>query len=155
MNFKRLFNPDYDRYEGVRPIIIHGMRVGYLMVFLFLGTMSWKSILTHEGPWDSVLAAALCMWAAQALLSLIGVFHPLKMLPLLLFEVFYKLLWLVVVAWPLWWSGRLEGSANENMTYAFLWVAPPLIFIPWGYVFRKYFLPRKSSVALPDARVTR
>jgi hypothetical protein len=94
LNFKRLFNRDYERYDGVRPIIIHGMRVGYLVVFLFLGTMSWKSILTHEGPWDSVPAAALCMWAAHALLSLIGVFHPLKMLPLLLFEVFYKLLWL-------------------------------------------------------------
>jgi hypothetical protein len=146
MSFTTLFKPDYDRYEGVRPIIILGMRLGYLMVFLFLGTLSWRLILAHDGPWNSVVAAAVCMWAAHAILSLIGIFHPLKMLPLVFFEVFYKLLWLVVVALPLWWSGRLVGSANEEMTYAFLWVALPLTFVPWGYVFRKYFRWRKPSM---------
>jgi len=150
MNLTTLLNPDYDRYDGVRPIIILGMRLGYLVVFLFLGSLSWRLILTHQGPWDSVVAAAVCMWAAHALLSLIGVFHPLKMLPLLLFEVFYKLLWLVIVALPLLWSGHLIGSANEEMTYAFLWVALPLVFVPWGYVFRKYFRLRNLVLNGPE-----
>ena len=30
---------------------------------------SWTQILTHQGPWDHVRAAAMSMWATYALLS--------------------------------------------------------------------------------------
>ena len=78
------------------------------------------------------------MWASSSLLSVIGVVHPLKMLPLVFFEIGYKLIWLVVVAWPLWLSGRLIGSPAESLTYAFLPVIAPIAVMPWGYVFRTY-----------------
>ena len=78
------------------------------------------------------------MWASSSLLSLIGVLHPLKMLPLFLFDIGYKLIWLGAVAWPLWSAGQLIGSPAEGMTYAFLPVVIPLLLIPWGYVFRTY-----------------
>ncbi len=32
------------------------------------------------------------------------------MLPILLLEIFYKVLWLLVVAYPLWTAGKLAGS---------------------------------------------
>ena len=62
------------------------------------------------------------------------------MLPLVLLEIFYKVLWLIVVAY-LWWStNHLIGSFVEKMTYVFLWVALPIIAIPWKYAFRNYIL---------------
>jgi len=35
--------------------------------------------------------------------------------------IFYKVLWLIVVAYPLWSTGALAGSAAEGTTAAFLW----------------------------------
>jgi len=138
MNLSVVFKPDYERYEGLRPIIVNAMRLGYVLVFVFVGRIVWNGITNHHGSWEPIPAAALSMWAAHALLSLIGVFHPLKMLPLVLFEIAYKLMWLALVAWPLWSTDRLAGSAAEEMTYAFLWVVIPIAFVPWRYVIRKY-----------------
>lgn len=138
MTLTTAFKPDYERYEGVRPIQVWGLRLGYVLVFVFVGYRSWTGILSHHGSWDPVRAAAVCMWASSSLLSLIGVLHPLKMLPVFLFEIGYKLLWLAVVAWPLWSANQLAGSPAEELTHAFLVVVLPVVGIPWGYVFRKY-----------------
>jgi hypothetical protein len=60
------------------------------------------------------------------------------MIPLVLFEIGYKLTWLVIVALPLWKDGRLTDPRTEEMTYAFLPVVLPLAAMPWGYVFQTY-----------------
>jgi hypothetical protein len=138
MKLATVFKPDYERYEGVRPIIVYIIRLGFMLVFVTVGVTSLRSIINHQGSWDPIQAAAISMWSAHSLLSLIGIFHPLKMLPLVLFEIVYKLVWLGVVAWPLWWANRLVGSPVEGMAYAFLPVVVPIVFVPWPYVFRKY-----------------
>ena len=122
-----------DRYEGVPPINIYLLRLVYALVFVFVGFDVWSSILSHEGTWNPVTAAAFCMWAAYSLMSLIGIFRPLKMLPLVLFEILYKLIWLTIVAYPLWSANELAGSPAEDMVYAFLWVILPVVAVPWKY----------------------
>jgi hypothetical protein len=143
MRILAVFKPDYERYEGVRPINIYLLRLLFVLVFLFVGYDSWTSILKHVGPWDHVRAAALCMWAAYSVLSLIGIFYPLKMIPLVMFEILYKIIWLIIVAYPLWAANRLAGSPAEEMTYAFLWVVLPIVAMPWKYAFDTYILNRK------------
>jgi hypothetical protein len=66
------------------------------------------------------------------------------MLPLVLLEIMYKLLWLLLVAYPLWSTNRLIGSPAENMTYAFLWVALPIVAMPWKYAFESYIFKSKQ-----------
>jgi hypothetical protein len=153
MKLSTAFKPDYERYEGVSPIIVLLLRLGYVLVFLSVGNISWTRIINHQGAWDPVQAAALSMWASHSLLSLVGVFHPLKMLPLVLFEIGYKLIWLAIVAWPLWSANRLAGSPAEGMTYAFLPVVVPIVFVPWPYVIRKYIWSHASSLAALGSRV--
>ncbi len=138
-----VFKPDDERYEGVRPFNIYLLRLLFFLVFVFVGYDSWTSILNHEGSWDHVKAAALCMWATYSLLSILGIFYPLKMLPLVLFEIIYKILWLIIVAYPLWSADRLAGSPAEEMTKAFLWVVLPIVAMPWKYAFDNYVLNRK------------
>jgi hypothetical protein len=60
------------------------------------------------------------------------------MLPIILLEIFYKVLWLLVVAYPLWSRGTLAGSTAEGITSAFLWVILPIVAMPWGYAFVSY-----------------
>lgn len=148
MTLAAAFKPDHERYEGVRPVQILLLRVGYLLVLVFVGYRTWASIFTHQGDWEPFSAAAVSMWASSSALSLIGIWRPLEMLPLVLFEIGYKTIWLVLVAWPLWQADRLVGSAAEEMTYAFLPVAGPILMVPWGYVFRTYIgSPAKRASA--------
>ena len=130
------------RYEGVRRINIYLLRLVFVLMFFVLGKTTWTQILTHQGAWDPTKAIAWCVWTAFATLAGLGIFRPLKMLPILLLEIFYKVLWLVIVAYPLWSTGKLSGSPAEDTTSAFLWVILPIVAVPWGYVFSTYFWRR-------------
>ncbi len=144
-SIKAIFNRDYERYEGVRPINVYLLRLLFFLVVVFVATDSWSAILKHQGPWDHVRAAAICMWAAYSVLSIFGLINPLKWLPIVMFEIFYKIIWLVIVAYPLWSTNRLAGSPAAEMTYAFLWVILPIVAMPWGYAFRTYGWPSKKN----------
>jgi hypothetical protein len=142
-SFKAIFKRA-EKYDGVRPIHIYLLRLVYILMFFVLGKTTWTHVLTHQGPWEPADAMEWCVWTAFATLAGIGIFRPLKMLPILLLEVFYKVLWLVIVAYPLWSSGTLAGSPAEGTTSAFLWVALPIVAIPWGYAFATYIYSAKK-----------
>ncbi|HTC39262.1 MAG TPA: hypothetical protein VK693_09940 [Steroidobacteraceae bacterium] len=138
-----IFHRD-DRYEGVRNIHIYLLRLVFVLMFFVLGKDAWTHIFSHRGSWDPRDAMAWCVWAAFATLAGLGIFRPLRMLPILLLEIFYKVLWLIVVAYPLWSAGTLAGSSAEGTTSAFLWVFLPIVAVPWGYVFGSYFFGLKK-----------
>jgi hypothetical protein len=118
-------------------------------MFFVLGKETWTHILTHRGPWEPMDAVAWCVWTAFATLAGIGIVRPVKMLPIVLLEIFYKVLWLILVAYPLWSTGTLAGSPAEGTTSAFLWVILPIVATPWGYVFVNYFYkPKRVEVVL-------
>ena len=135
-----------DRYQGVRPVNIYLLRLLYLLMFFVLGRQTWTRILTHQGPWDPTEAIAWCVWTAFATLAGLGILRPLRMLPIILLEIFYKVLWLFLVAYPLWRNGTLAASPAAETTSAFLWVVLPLVATPWGYAFLHYIYdPRHAS----------
>jgi hypothetical protein len=136
--FANLFKRNYVHYDGVPPINVYLLRILFVLIVVFVGMDTWPAILTHKGEWDHVKAAAVCMWAGYAVVCIIGVIRPLLMLPMVLFEIIYKLTWLMAVAYPLWSNNTLAGSPAEEMTKAFLWVILPIIAMPWRYFFRKY-----------------
>jgi hypothetical protein len=127
-----------DRYEGVRPINIYLLRLLYILMFFMLGQTTWTGIFTHEGEWEPNKAVAWSVWTAFATLAGLGIIRPLKMLPILLLEIFYKILWLILVAYPLWTKGKLQGSSAEGITNVFAPIILVVFIIPWGYVFRHY-----------------
>lgn len=140
----KLFSRDFDNYDGVRPIQIYLLRLVFLLTFIFIGMFSWTTIINHDGEWKPVNAVAFSIWAAYSTLSLLGILKPLKMLPIIALQVFYKIVWLIIVAYPLWASGRLIGSDAEQMTRDFMWVVLPTVAMPWGYFFKSFF-GRKSG----------
>ncbi len=126
---------------------IHLLRLLYGLMAVFLGIDAWTHIATQNGPWDPAAAAAWTIWASYSLLALIGVLRPLLMLPIVMLEIAYKLIWLAIVAYPLWRDGTLAGSAAEEMTYAFLWVILPIVAMPWRYAYDTYLRGRAPAVA--------
>ena len=127
-----------DKYDGVRPINIYLLRLLYILMFFVLGKETWTQILTHQGPLDPTDAVAWCAWTAFATLAGLGIIRPLKILPIVLLEIFCKVLRLILVAYPLWSEGTLTGSPAEDITSKFLWVILPIVVIPWGYAFVTY-----------------
>ena len=142
---KAIFQPA-ERYDGVRPINIHLLRLLYILMFLVLGQQTWTHILTHKGTWEPIDAVAWCVWTAFATLAGLGIIRPLKMLPIVLLEIFYKLLWLLMVAYPLWSRGTLAGSPAEEITSEFLWVILPIVAMPWRYAFVHYLYDPRPRV---------
>jgi len=142
-----VFGPD-NRYQGVNKIHIHLLRILFALMLVFLGWDSWTHIVTFTGVWDPQEAAAWSMWAAYSVLALIGIINPIKMLPLVSLEIIYKVIWLVVVAYPLWSSDQLVGSPAEETTYAFLWVMFPIIAMPWRYAFATYILRLREKAVV-------
>jgi hypothetical protein len=140
------FGPDHQRYEGVYRINIHLLRLLYFLMIVFVARDSWTAILAHQGPWDPFKALAFCVWAAYSTLAILGLMNPLKLLPIVLFEIFYKSIWLAIVAYPLWTTNQLAGSPAEQMTNAFLWLPLPVLAMPWAYAYRTYFkIPKRIT----------
>lgn len=149
MNIKHFFISDPARHDGVRPVHIALLRFIYLLMCALMARTAWSSILSHQGDWEPYRAMATCVWAAYGTLSLLGLLHPLRMLPIVLFMIFYKTLWLAVVAYPLFQAGTLAGSPAEELTYIFLAAPIFALVLPWGYVLRRYvFLPHRGARAL-------
>jgi len=144
---KQIFTQDHERYDGIRPVNIYLMRLLYILMVVFVGKDAWGYILAFDGVWNPDEAMVWSVWAAFAALALLGLFRTVQMIPILLLEIFYKLVWLAIVAYPLWQSGTLEGSAAEGMTGAFLWVVLPIIAVPWGYVVSRLILGRSAKAA--------
>lgn len=127
------------RHEGVRRINIYLLRLLYVLMFFMLGQTTWSEIFSHEGPWAPNEAVAWTVWTAFATLAGLGILRPVRMLPIILLEIFYKVLWLLIVAYPLWSRDALAGSPAEGMTNVFIGILFPIVAVPWGHVAKTYF----------------
>lgn len=141
---KAIFQRDA-RHDGVRRINVYLLRLVFILMFFVLGKDCWTHIFTHKGAWEPTGAIVWCVWTGFAMVAGLGILHPVKMVPLLLLEIFYKVLWLGLVAYPLWSKGTLAGSPAEGTTSVFLWVILPIAAVPWGYVFVTYFYQPKKT----------
>ncbi len=141
--FLNLFKPS-KKYQGVIRIKIYVLKLFFTLMFFMAGKDAWTTILQHEGVWQPEVAVAWCAIAAYTTLSGIGIFHTLRMLPIMLFMFFYKGLWLIIVAFPLWSSNQLAGSIYEEWTFTFMILIIPFLFTPWGYVFNYFILGRNN-----------
>ena len=114
------------------------LRVGYLVMGGGLVVYKWPALFDHE-PWGLMEGTVEIMLVAMSVLALLGLRYPIKMLPILLFEVLWKVLWLAIVALPLHLDDALEG-ATRAQTGKVLWFVIVIVAIPWGYVFRQFVL---------------
>ena len=116
---------------------VNVLRAGYLLLVLGLGAVVWPGMIHHDKPWSLMGGVVHCMLAAMSLLAVLGLRYPLKMLPLLFFEMTWKALWLIVVARPLWVAHQMDADTLETANECLL-VVVFLAVIPWRYVLASY-----------------
>jgi hypothetical protein len=113
-------------------------------MFVGVGLQTWSTIINHQGPWDHTKAVAFCVWAAYPTLGIFGLLKPLKWLPIVIFMIFYKTLWVAAVAYPLWRAGALAGSPAAEMASIFVGAPFIALIVPWVYVFKTYVFGAKT-----------
>lgn len=113
------------------------LRGGYLLLVVGLGLTVWPAILHHAKPWELMHGVVLCMLGALSALAVLGLRHPLRMLPLLFFELAWKSIWLLAVALPAWAAHRMDADTAETAFECLMAVIFVLV-IPWPWVFRRY-----------------
>ena len=102
---------------------LHLMRGGYLLMGVGLALVKWpllsdaRALPLHEG-------LVLCLLTAMSLLAFLGLRYPVKLIPVLLFESAWKVLWLGLVALPtaatgdLLWARKLDDHQFARVTGA-------------------------------------
>lgn len=113
------------------------LRAGYLLLIVGLGLTVWPAILDPAKTWAPDRGVIVAMLGAVSLLALVGLRHPLRMLPLLFWEIAWKTLWLLRIALPRWADGSLDAAAAETAMECLMAVLIALV-IPWDYVLRAY-----------------
>ena len=116
---------------------LYALRAGYLLIGAGLAVTLWPTFLQDSQQWQPMEAAVNCMLAALSLLAFLGLRYPLRMLPLLLFECAFKLIWFAVVGLPAWAADEMD-RATQDVAFANAFVVLILAVIPWRYVLAQY-----------------
>ncbi|MEU8225806.1 hypothetical protein [Kribbella sp. NPDC048915] len=123
----------------LNPFRLNLLRFGYLFMGLGLATVKWPLLpRAHTLPlYESV---TLCLLTAMSLLALLGLRYPIQLLPVLVLEVLWKVLWLGLVALPRAVTGTLDPATQDVIVNcAFIVVIIPTI--PWSALLRPYRRP--------------
>ena len=134
-------SPRYDRkgaaaFAQVSLTRLYLLRLGYLVMAVGIAVRKWPLIVNHDSPWPLFEGVETCMLVALSLLSFLGLRYPIKMMPVLLFEIGWKFIWVAVVVLPLWINGELDAATAE-VFYSCL-VVLIVVVVPWRYVVTQY-----------------
>jgi hypothetical protein len=118
---------------------VNVMRIGYALMGVGLAFIKWPLYFQNGGVaalpvYEGVVAALL---TAMGLLAFLGLRYPLQMLPLLVLETLWKLIWLAAVGVP----ALMAGDMSEQMSTVFgsvMLVVVILAVTPWDYVWKRF-----------------
>lgn len=113
------------------------LRAVYLLMAVGAGYLNWSQILDGSRQWELMHGVVVAMLGAMSLLALLGLRQPLRMLPLLFWEIAWKLIWLTRVALPAWQEDRITEALAANIVACGL-VVVIIVAVPWDHVWRQY-----------------
>ena len=116
---------------------LNRMRVGYAFMGVGLAIVKWPILLQDAQSLPVPEGVVACLLTAMSLLAFLGLRYPVRMLPILLFEVTWKVIWLTAVAVPHLVSHDLT-AATRAVLFNCSFVVVILAVVPWRYVWRHY-----------------
>ena len=117
---------------------INAMRLVFLLMALVMGSFVWNNLLFHSAGIPVAQGLSRSMLGALALMSLLGVRYPMAMLPLMLYELAWKTVWLTAIALRAWLAG--QWTADIDALYReCIGIVIAFFIVPWRYVWARYF----------------
>ena len=115
-----------------------GLRVFFAGLVFVIGKWQLMSILQGPFEWTSWRGVGHSLLFTLALLAIGGMFRPIAFLPIMLFEIVWKVVWLAAVALPLWMAGEpIPGVVSVKGSL--IGVGLIIICVPWKSVWWRYF----------------
>jgi hypothetical protein len=130
-------------YEELSTRRLNVMRFGYAFMGVGVAIVKWP-LLPDASTLPVMDGVVACLLTAMSLLAFLGIRYPARMLPILLFEVAWKVLWTAVVAVPHLVSGDMN-AATRDVLFSCSFVVVIVAVIPWGYVWRRYVKTRGDA----------
>jgi hypothetical protein len=123
---------------------LYTLRLCYLILAGGIGTFFWPSVIHHTSEFASSSGVRMSLLAGLGLMAVLGLRYPMQMIPLLLFELMWKAIYLLFFALPLWQAHQItDAVADDIKSIAMVVIFIPLI--PWGYVARNYLMKRSEK----------
>ena len=113
------------------------LRATYLLILVGLGFEIWPGLLRAK-EWDLMRGVVSSVLTAVSVLAAVGIRYPLQMLPLLLFELVWKSIWVLAVALPLWSADQLNAPTLETVKACLMGIVILPLVIPWPFVIANY-----------------
>ncbi len=126
---------------------LHLMRGLFFLNFISLAFDTWPMIFSPQEQLDTLTGVTYSFWASFALLNLFGIRFPIRLLPILLIQLFYKSAWIIGTYMPAYANGQLNEDLHHFLKVCIGGIALNLIVIPWDFVF-KYYLKDFFSIKL-------
>jgi hypothetical protein len=120
---------------------LYTLRACYFILAVGLGSFIWPVVIHHTNQLATTHGAEFALLAGLGATAVLGLRYPVQMLPLLLFELIWKAIYLIAFALPLWSAHQITPAAAEDIK-ACLMVVIFIPLIPWRYVFAQYVLKR-------------
>jgi hypothetical protein len=129
--------PPHTRLAEVSLLQLYALRAAYLLLAIGLGIFIWPSIFHHTNEFAKAAGVRFGLLAGLGATAVLGLRYPLQMLPLLLFEIAWKSIYLLSFALPLWRAQQIDDATAQDIS-ACLMVVIFVPLIPWRYVFAHY-----------------
>jgi hypothetical protein len=110
----------------------------YLLIAVGLTLTIWPAIISPSSAVANSGSVVRSMLGALALVSLLGLRYPLQMLPVLIFELLWKVIWIIASALPMLMGPGLDAYASETLFACAMGVVLVPLVLPWGYLYRHY-----------------
>ncbi len=116
---------------------LYALRAAYLIVAGGIALTIWPLLINHKPEWPLMNGVVCSLLAAVSVLAALGIRYPLQMLPVLLFEILWKAIWLIAVALPLWRADALDARTMETVRDC-LPVVILVAVMPWRYAIARF-----------------
>jgi hypothetical protein len=112
------------------------MRFGYAFWGVGLAIVKWP-LLVHASALPVMEGVVTSLLTAMSLFAFLGLRYPVRMLPILLFEVAWKVIWMAIIAIPHLAAGDMDAATREVL-FSCSFIVVIIAVIPWRHVWRRY-----------------
>lgn len=129
------------------------LRALYAFIVAGLAVFVWPNYIGGLPTAPHFNGIVLTMLAAFSILCALGIRYPLQMLPVLLWELIWKSMWLLLIAAPRWMDGTMDNLTGQTAIDCLIGVVLVPLALPWRYVAATYFKgPADRPIPAPEAR---
>jgi len=94
---------------------MYTLRVFYFVMAAGIGVYYWPAIIHHTSEFATTQGVQYALLAGLGTVAALGLRYPVQMLPILLFELTWKAIYLLAFALPLWSAGQINAAAAADI----------------------------------------